>query len=143
MLSPKFGYVWPEASRPAEYKRERLLKAAIIMTDGEFNTVHYDGVIARNTGSGSGGNNEKINHDAHNGDPYDQARDYCDAMHDDSTGIVVYTVGFGIVEGSNAASVLRYCASTADNYFLAANASDLSDAFEQIARNISSLRLTQ
>ncbi len=143
MLSPEFGYVWPEASRPAEYKRERLLKAAIIMTDGEFNTVHYDGVIARNTGSGSGSNNEKINQNAHNGAPYEQARAYCDAMNDDSTGIVVYTVGFGIVEGSDAASVLRYCASTADNYFLAADASDLSDAFEQIARNISSLRLTQ
>ena len=143
MLSPNFGYVWPEASRPAAYGRERLLKAAIIMTDGEFNTVHYDGVISRDTGSGSGGNNEKINRDAHNGAPYEQARAYCDAMNDDSTGIVVYTVGFGIVEGSNAANVLRYCASSAENYFLAANASDLSDAFEQIARNISSLRLTQ
>ncbi len=143
MLSPKFGYVWPEASRPAEYKRERLLKAAIIMTDGEFNTVHYDGVIARDSAGGSGGNNEKINRDAHNGAPYDQARAYCDAMNDASTGIAVYTVGFGISEGSNAANVLRYCASSADNYFLAANASDLSAAFEQIARNISQLRLTQ
>ncbi|MBB4053168.1 Flp pilus assembly pilin Flp [Devosia subaequoris] len=143
MLSPEYGYVWPEASRPASYNRERLLKAAIIMTDGEFNTVHYDGVIARNSAGGSGGNNEKINRDAHNGAPYDQARAYCDAMNDASTGIAVYTVGFGIVEGSNAANVLRYCASSADNYFLAANASDLSDAFEQIARNISSLRLAQ
>ena len=143
MLSPEFGYVWPEASRPAEYKRERLLKAAIIMTDGEFNTVHYDGVIARDSESGSGGNSEKIRAYAHNGKPYEQARAYCDAMNDDSTGIVVYTVGFGITEGSNAANVLRYCASSADNYFLAANASDLSDAFEQIARNISQLRLTQ
>src|SRR5690606_12420905 len=47
MLSPNFGYVWPEDSRPAPYNQRNLLKAAIIMTDGEFNTVHCNGVVAK------------------------------------------------------------------------------------------------
>src|SRR5690606_17502922 len=145
MLSPNFGYVWPEDSRPAPYNQRNLLKAAIIMTDGEFNTVHCNGVVAKNSTSGSSvewGGADYIGCNAHNGDAYKQARDYCDAMKN-GTGIVVYTVGFGITAGSAAANVLTYCASSASNAYLASNGAALANAFEQIARNISSLRLTQ
>lgn len=142
MLSPNFGYVWPEESRPAPYRQANLLKAAIIMTDGEFNTVHYDGVVARNSGSGSGNGYDHHDSNAHNGDPYPQARAYCDAMKASTTGIVVYTVGFGITAGSQAANVLTYCASAPENAYLASNGAALAAAFEQIARNISSLRLS-
>ncbi|MHA6298489.1 TadE/TadG family type IV pilus assembly protein [Devosia sp. CAU 1758] len=137
LLSPNFGYVWPEISRPAPYGQQNLLKAAIIMTDGEFNTVHCNGVPAR----GSAGGSDNINCGPHNGEPYPQSRAYCDAMK--ATGIVVYTVGFGITAGSSAANVLSYCASSSSNAYLASDAAALSDAFEQIARNISSLRLTR
>jgi Flp pilus assembly pilin Flp len=140
MLSPNFGYVWPEASRPAPYGQQNLLKAAIIMTDGEFNTVHYDGVVARDSTSGSGNTYDHHNSNAHNGSAYVQTRAYCDAMK--ATGIVVYTVGFGITAGSAAANVLTYCASSPSNAYLASNGAALAAAFEQIARNISSLRLT-
>lgn len=146
MLSPNFGYVWPEESRPAPYREEHLLKAVIIMTDGEFNTVHNDGVVAQNSTDGSSvywDRSDYIGRDAHNGSPYAQAEAYCDAMNAPNTGIVVYTVGFGIQEGSNAANVLAYCARNPKNFFLAENASDLRDSFQQIARNISALRLSQ
>lgn len=143
MLAPNFGYVWPFDSQPAPYRSPDLLKVAIIMTDGEFNTVHCNGVVARNSTSGSGNNGDQINCDAPNGDPYAQARAYCDAMKADTTGIVVHTVGFAIAAGSSAASMLSYCASNPENYHLANDGSDLQDAFEQIARDISSLRLTQ
>lgn len=139
MLSPNFGYVWPAASRPAPYGQQNLLKAAIIMTDGDYNTVHCNGAIAQNSGSGSGG--EFIGCDAHNGTADTQARGYCDAMK--ATGITVYTVGFGITQGSAQANLLTYCASSANNAFLADNGTALIAAFDQIARNISSLRLTQ
>ena len=111
------------------------------MTDGEFNTVHCNGVVARNSTSGSGDTADHINCDAPNGDPYPQARAYCDAMR--ARGIVVYTVGFAITAGSTAAGMLNYCATTPANAFLASNGSQLRAVFQQIARNISSLRLTR
>ncbi|MBJ3784792.1 TadE/TadG family type IV pilus assembly protein [Devosia sediminis] len=137
MLSPNFGYVWPEISRPAPYGKANLLKAAIIMTDGEFNTVHCNGAVSADSAGGW----DRINCNAPNGEPYKQARDYCDGMR--AADIVVYTVGFGITAGSAAANVLNYCASTPSHAYLASNAASLSAAFDQIARNISSLRLTQ
>ncbi|NGP17360.1 ubiquitin-activating E1 FCCH domain-containing protein [Devosia aurantiaca] len=144
MLAPNFGEVWP-ASRPAPYNEDDLLKAVIIMTDGEFNTVHCNGVVARNSTSGSSiysyGNADYINCAAPNGDAYTQARAYCNAMKS-GTGIVVYTVGFGISKGSTAANLLETCATSTANAFLAENGADLITAFRQIARNISALRLT-
>lgn len=140
MLSPNFGYVWPAGSQPAPYGQTNLLKAAIIMTDGDYNTVHCNGAIAQNSGWGSGSSSDFINCNAHNGNADTQARGYCDAMK--ATGITVYTVGFGITEGSAQADLLTYCASSANNAFLADNGTALIQAFDQIARNISSLRLT-
>jgi Flp pilus assembly protein TadG len=140
MLSPNFGYVWPAPSRPAPYRQANLLKAAIIMTDGDFNTVHNQGVVAQNSTTGSGNTYDKINQNAHNGTAFVQARAYCDAMK--ATGIIVYTVGFNISSGSQAANILSYCASSSGNAYLANSGTSLASAFEQIARDISSLRLS-
>src|SRR5690606_17660778 len=53
MLSPNFAYLWPDASnRPAAYNAPELLKIAVIMTDGEFNTTFCNGVVSRDSGSG-------------------------------------------------------------------------------------------
>lgn len=141
MLSPNFAYVWPFDSRPAAYNTNNLLKAAVIMTDGEFNTVHCNGVVARNSTSGSGSTADHINCNAPNGSPYAQAQAYCDAMK--ASNITVYTVGFAISEGTPAANVLRYCASGASNYFLASSGAQLRQAFQQIGANISALRITR
>ncbi|ODT65910.1 MAG: hypothetical protein ABS75_29635 [Pelagibacterium sp. SCN 63-23] len=137
MLSPNFGYVWPEESRPAAYRGPHLLKAAVIMTDGEFNTVHCEGVPSRDSSGGS----ERNSCNAPNGKPYPQSERYCDEMK--ATGIRVYTVGFGIRAGTAAANIMAYCASTPGDAYLAQDAASLKDAFAQIARNISALRLTQ
>lgn len=142
LLSPNLGYLWPSESRPASYDEPNLLKAAIIMTDGEFNTVHCNGVVSWNSTDGSGGNGDKIACDAPNGTAYVQARAYCDAMKNTEE-IVIFTVGFGISEGSAAANLLTYCASGADNAFLTNNASGLDAAFQQIASNISALRIAR
>jgi hypothetical protein len=139
MLAPNFGYLWPD-SQPEPYRRQNLLKAAVIMTDGEFNTVHCEGTVSRSSTTGSGGTPDHNKCYAPNGDPYPQARAYCDAMK--SNGIRVYTVGFAITAGSTAAELLTYCATTAADFYLASNGSQLRDAFQQIARNISALRLT-
>lgn len=140
MLAPDFGYVWPTDSRPGPYNQRDLLKAAIIMTDGEYNTVHCNGAIAQNSGSGSGSTSDHIKCTAPNGNADAQALAYCTAMK--SRGILVYTVGFGITAGSAQATLLTNCATNPANAYLASNGAALAAAFEQIARNISSLRLT-
>lgn len=139
MLSPNFGSIWPNGSQPEPYGAKDLLKAAIIMTDGEFNTVHFDGVLSRDSDIGSSSYRHSQN--AHNGAPYVQAKAYCDAMH--QADITVYTVGFDIGTGTEAANIMSYCASTPENYFAAQNGEQLKEAFRQIAHNISALRLTQ
>lgn len=142
VLSPNMGYVWPNGSQPAPYDGTNLLKAAIIMTDGEFNTVHCNGVVARNSTEGSGDLSYQIGCNAPNGAPYSQARAYCDAMKATNS-IIIFTVGFAIAEGSAAAELLSYCATSPANYFLAESASGLDAAFQQIASNISALRIAR
>jgi Flp pilus assembly pilin Flp len=140
MLSPNFGYVWPEDRRPEPYGTKDVLKAAIIMTDGEFNTVHFDGVPSRDSPIG-GQAYLRHSKNAHNGPPYAQAKAYCDAMR--TAKITVYTVGFDIGKGTQAANIMAYCATEPANYYAAENGDQLKEAFQQIARNISALRLTQ
>ena len=140
MVSPNFNYLWPSSSA-ANYNTAKTLKAVIIMTDGEFNTPYCSGVISRQAGSGSGSNTGKINCDADNGDPFDQGKAMCAAMK--NRGVLVYTVGFQIEPGGNAADLLRTCASTPANFFLPANGGDLSEAFAAIGRDITQLRISK
>jgi hypothetical protein len=89
MLSPNFAYLWPSASQPAAYGTEDLVKVAIIMTDGAFNTTYYNGVIAKDSGSGSGSSNYKVNHNSANGSSSSQALQLCTAMK--AAGIEMFT----------------------------------------------------
>lgn len=141
MLSPNFGSLWPAESRPKPYGAPNLKKIAVLMTDGEFNTPYCNGVIAANAGSGSGSAADHINCNATNGDPFDQARSLCTAMK--NAGVTVYTVGFGLSNGSEASDVMGECASGSDNAFNAQNGTELRAAFRSIATAISLLRLSK
>ena len=46
MLAPNFASLWPAASQPAAYNTPNLIKVVVLMTDGSFNTVYCNGVIA-------------------------------------------------------------------------------------------------
>jgi Flp pilus assembly protein TadG len=140
MVSPNFNSLWP-SNGAAAYNTADTLKAVIIMTDGEFNTPYCSGVISRQAGSGSGSNTGKIDCDADNGDPFDQGRAMCAAMK--NRGILVYTVGFQITAGGDAANMLRSCASTPANFYLPASGGDLSEAFAAIGRDITQLRISK
>lgn len=140
MVSPSFGSLWP-GSAAAPYNTAETLKAVVIMTDGEFNTPYCNGVIARDAGSGSGSNSSKIDCASTNGSPFAQGRALCDGMK--ARNVVVYTVGFQLAENGNAASLLRYCATTPANFFLPANGGDLSEAFAAIGRDITQLRISK
>lgn len=140
MVSPNFNSLWP-SNGAAAYNTANTLKAVIIMTDGEFNTPYCSGVISRQAGAGSGSNTGKIDCDADNGDPFDQGRALCTAMK--NRGILVYTVGFQITAGGDAANMLQACASTPANFYLPASGGDLSEAFAAIGRDITQLRISK
>lgn len=128
LLAPNFGYLWDASSEPAPYNTENLLKVAIIMTDGEYNTQYCNGVT---TGT--------INCSAPDSS-FDQAEELCDGMK--AKGIVVYTVGFD-VSGGSAQDVLEYCASDADKAFFPEDGTDLIEDFAEIGQNITELRLSR
>lgn len=145
LLAPKFGNLWPQGRQPAPYYERHLMKAAVIMTDGEFNTVHCDGVVSVMSTDGSFSwwdRSDQNNCNAPNGSPYEQAKAYCNAMKQ-NTGITVFTVGLGITENSAAAQALSDCASSQGHYFLADDTEELLRTFADIARQITALRLTR
>ncbi|MGV8928767.1 MAG: ubiquitin-activating E1 FCCH domain-containing protein [Brevundimonas sp.] len=139
-VSPNFNSLWPSSGAGVRNERD-LLKAVIIMTDGDYNTPYCTGVIAQDALSGSGGSTDKINCDATNGRSFDQARALCDAMK--AQGIIVYTVGFQVSSGSSAADILAQCATSSGHAYLPASGADLSDSFKAIGRDITRLRISR
>ena len=100
--------MWPSTSRPDAYKLDKTQKIAILMTDGEYNSVHCKGVIAQDSTYGSGSISEQINCNATNGDAYKQSLAVCDAMK--TAGVTVYTVAFQVYDSQNAKDLLAKCA---------------------------------
>ncbi|ATC33424.1 pilus assembly protein TadG [Caulobacter vibrioides] len=144
MVAPNFGYMWPNASqRPAAYRSRDLMKVVIMMTDGAFNTPYCNGVIAADAGSGSGSDDDHINCNATNGDPYTQARALCTAIKNSANDITLYTVGFAVGSDNTARTFLTNCASDSSKAFFPANGSELKTSFKAIAQEISSLRISR
>ncbi|MFC5372192.1 ubiquitin-activating E1 FCCH domain-containing protein [Brevundimonas faecalis] len=149
MVSPTFGSVFPASSQPAAYGTRGLIKVVVIMTDGEFNAVYYNGVRARDSGTGGGSNDRWINHDSNNGNPFQQAVNLCAGMREQ--GIIVYTVGFDVGDGQDAtpgkvdsaAEVMQVCASSPQHVYLPKNGTSLQTAFNAIGRSISQLRISK
>ncbi len=140
MVAPDWGYLWPDAdSAPGPYEQTDLKKVVVLMTDGEFNTAHCNGVVSENYGVSN--TSDRINCDATNGDPFTQASNLCTNMKDE--GIIVYTVGFEVGAGSGADTFLNACATDDDHYYLADNSTELKKAFKQIATSISMLRIAR
>ena len=139
-VSPNFNSLWPSSAAGA-YGDPDLLKAVIIMTDGEFNTPYCSGVIARDAGSGSGSAADHIYCNATNGDPFEQTLATCAAMK--AQGVIVYTVGFQVASGGGAERVIQNCASSSAHVYLPASGADLSEAFKAIGRDITRLRISK
>jgi hypothetical protein len=147
MISPNFAYLWPDGSKPAAYDAPNVQKVVILMTDGAFNTVYCNGVVATNSTSGSPGNSERIDCPSPNGNIFDQAKAICDAMKtppaDGASPVIVYTVGFDIGDDEDAKDVMASCATDAAHAYLANTGTELSDAFKAIGENITSLRVSR
>jgi Flp pilus assembly protein TadG len=122
LLSPQWATVWPSASQPVAYTDANTAKIAILMTDGEYNTV----------GGKYNGANVQVSQNF--------AKDTCAAMK--AKGIRVYTVGFKLTQ-ANATATLQNCATSANDFYPAENGGALKAAFKAIAENIATLRLSE
>lgn len=140
LLSPNFSYLWSAPNQPASYGAPSTMKIAVLMTDGAFNTSYCNGVISQTAGSGSGSTSNHINCNSANGDSPTQALAVCNAMK--AQGITVYTVGFDLQGDQNAISLLTNCATNAQHFYDAATGADLNAAFQDIANQITQLRIS-
>lgn len=149
LISSKFQGPWPAASQPAPADKPNVLKAVVIMTDGEFNSVYCNGVISQSSTSGSGDTNNQIKCNAPNGSSYSQAQKLCAEMNrlnesdGPSANIRVYTVGFDVVDSQSARDLMKNCASDPSMAYEAATGADLAAVFADIGQNLALLRLTQ
>ncbi len=125
-LSPNWAPYWPSGSGAQAYDAPKLMKIAILMTDGEYNTQY--------TADGISGTSP-------NGDSNTQARALCDGMK--AQGITVYTVGFQLGGNQTAIGTLNYCATTPGHFYDADDGEQLKSAFRDIALKISSLYLSR
>ncbi len=135
MLSEKWSDAIKSAGLgdgPVKYNASKVSKVAILMTDGEFNTVFAGvGGSFNNQGSEARQNAETI----------------CKNMKKD--GIEIYTIGFDISssEKNEAKAVLQKCASpdmsSIKHYYEASTGAELDAAFQSIIRNTERVMLTQ
>lgn len=119
LVSPQWAHIWPAESKPEPYGKRNLVKAVVLMTDGEFNTSYRNGQLNRTAD--------------------EQARTLCDRMKDKE--VVVFTVGFELRE-RNAIQTLEECATSERYHYLAENGDDLRRAFRDIATRLTQLRIT-
>jgi Flp pilus assembly protein TadG len=140
-LSPNFSSIFSGSSQPAAYSDRDVMKVAILMTDGEYNTSYCNGVIAKSSTSGSGSTSDQINCDAPNGHAFDQARALCAKMKE--AGVVIYTVGFQVVSDQRAQDLVNQCATDAGHVYLPATGTALKDAFRRIGQDLSNLRISK
>jgi Flp pilus assembly protein TadG len=139
-ISPNFSSVFGSSAGGA-YNSARTLKAVVIMTDGEYNSGYCNGVISADSTAGSGSESLHINCNAPNGHPFDQTLALCQAMR--NAGVVVYTVGFKVVNDERARRMVNECATGASYVFMADSGVALEDAFKAIGRNLVQLRISK
>ena len=134
MLSNKWASIFPAASQPEAANPDELIKATIIMTDGEFNTEYRDGV-----------DDSKTYYSANNGSSASQFAKVCEAMkdpngdgvYDEDDSVIVYAVGFGLNPNSTTAQRLKDCATDNTKWFFPYNGEELRAAFSSIGKQLS------
>lgn len=128
LLSPNWSGVFGSQSAPVAYNDRKTVKAMVLMSDGQFNTV----------GGKMSSANERVSQST--------AAEICRRMRTNS--VLVYAVGFALDDirnrsaRENAMQTLLDCAGNPDRYFDAADAGELRAAFTRIATQLNNLRLT-
>ena len=132
----------PEASRgrPADWKDQKTNKIIILMTDGAITSQirpHDPDLTPRLTARSNGNLSSNLYPRA---TARSQLQSLCDRAKLDH-GVEIYTVAFEV--NSNNEADMRDCATNEEDYFFAASGQGLVEAFEDIAQQITALRLTQ
>ncbi len=125
LLSPEWNGIFTGKSKPNNYDPEKVIKAVVIMTDGEFNAAYLNGDLA---------STDPAQADL----SYGQFQTLCTGMKD--SGIRVFTVGYDLPAASRALTELETCATTGD--FYAAAAGNLKKVFKDIADSLTALRVS-
>lgn len=128
LLSPNWSGVFGAQSAPVAYNDLKTVKAMVMMTDGQFNTIGgtYSSSNVRQSQT--------------------TAVEICRKMRSNS--VLVYAVGFALDDIRNRSDrdgvmqTLLDCAGNPDRYFDAADAGELRAAFTRIATQLNNLRLT-
>lgn len=141
-VSPNWNGAFTGSSAPAAYGSDHLIKVVVLMTDGAFNTGYCNGVIAQDSGSGSGNDSDHINCNATNGDAFTQAQTLCNNMKHLAHPIVIYTVGFNVGSDASSQNLLSHCATDASHVYFPSSGTSLQVAFQQIAADLNRLRLS-
>ena len=147
-LSPNIG-LWSGASVPAGYDKltttdlmSKVKKVMILMTDGEYNSAHYNGVITgAPTVSGSGGYDDHINQPATNGSVYTQSTSMCNAIK--ASGVEVYVITFQLNSSYPQRVALVNSCPTDSKHLIDADSTSLDSAFSTIANQIMAMRIAQ
>ena len=139
MLSPNWKSALPVKSEPVGYNTSDSEKYLILMTDGMFNseaTGLSDAAIPKHPGISLASGR--------------LAMSYCAAIKDKK--VKIYTIGFDLKHAGDAAQqtetakMLTECASTPvgseKTFYSAENGAELKQAFDDIAKRIQTLRLT-
>ena len=138
MISPNFGYLWPTSSQPAAYGKSNLVKAVILMTDGQFNLQYCNGVLDKASGRSS----SHINCNSID-DSRSQAETICSNIKALPYPPILYTVGFDLGSDTASLNFLKDCSTNGDHFFDAESGADLDAAFQQIAQQLNELRLSK
>jgi Flp pilus assembly protein TadG len=139
LVSPNFSGMFTGEAAPAAYTDDEVIKAVVVMTDGEFNMEYCSGVLSQSSSNGS--SSDKINCNAPNGSSFTQAAQLCTAMK--AAGIKVYTVGFQLGGQVSAANFMANCATDASHAYTADDGDELKEAFKKIAQDIRRLRISR
>jgi len=105
-------------------------KVLVLMTDGA-NT--------RSVGANRFSNNGPFHEGANRVQADNVTSDLCESVKDSD--ITVYTIAFEVPDAGTR-NLLRDCATSSANFFNATNASELDDAFSDIASTLNELRIT-
>lgn len=147
-LSPNIG-LWSGESVPAGYDKlttsdpmTKVKKVMVLMTDAEYNSANYNGVI---TGlpsvTGSGGYADHINQPATNGSVYGQSTNMCNAIK--ASGVEVFVITFQLKTSfPERVALVNSCATDAKHLIDADNTS-LDSAFTTIATQLQEMRIAE
>lgn len=124
LISPRWSAIWPGGSTPEPYDRKGVIKAVVLMTDGEFNTA-YSGSWSR-----SGMKRES----------YANTGELCDNIKAEN--VLVFSVAFDLDDAS-AERALQDCSSGAGYFHRAENEEELRMAYRDIAIKLTELRIAK